>query len=76
MNCFSCGTNGHFSQRFPSSRQQAGSRAPASASASNVRGSYAQKGTNMQLDSVEGELRGETKERSVEEYVFHERCHE
>jgi hypothetical protein len=36
----------------------------------------AQKGTKMQLHSVEGESGGEGGERSVEEFVFHELRHE
>ncbi|XP_045024067.1 uncharacterized protein LOC116923346 [Daphnia magna] len=76
VTCFSCGVNGHFSRRCPSRRQQAGSRVPIGASASSMGGTPAQKGTKMQLHSMEGVLSEGTEEHSVEEYVFHELRHE
>ncbi|XP_045023566.1 uncharacterized protein K02A2.6-like [Daphnia magna] len=76
VTCFSCGVNGHFSRRCPSRRQQAGSRVPIGASASSMGGTPAQKGTKMQLHSMEGVPSEGTEEHSVEEYVFHELRHE
>ncbi len=79
ITCFQCGVTGHFSRRFPNTqpgRQQNFSRGSTTSESSRVGVRPAQKGTKMQLYSVEGESGGEGGEWSVEEYVFHELRHE
>ncbi|XP_045032697.1 uncharacterized protein K02A2.6-like [Daphnia magna] len=79
ITCFSCGVAGHYSRRCPNlqqSRQQNLHRGSSTSESSRVGVGSAQKGTKMQLHSVEGESGVEAGERSVEEYVFHELQHE
>lgn len=79
ITCFSCGVTGHYSRRFPNTqpgRQKNFPRGSTTSDSSRVGVRPAQKGTKMQLHSVEGESGDEGGERSVEEYVFHELRHE
>ncbi|XP_032791650.1 uncharacterized protein K02A2.6-like [Daphnia magna] len=75
ITCFSCGDKGHFSRRCINRRQHSGSRASPNSSGIRPASNPAQKGTKMQLHSVE-ETDDKPGEGSVEEYVFHELRHE
>ncbi len=79
ITCFQCGVTGHYSWRFPNTqpgRQQNFPRGSTTSESSRVGVRPAQKGTKMQLYSLEGESGGEGGEWLVEEYVFHELRHE